>query len=53
MRTAGRLAGAVGTEQAEHGAGLDLEGDAVERAHVAAGEDLDQVVRLDGDGVEE
>ena len=42
----GRLAGAVGAEQAEHRAGLDLERDAVERAHVAAGEDLDEVVGL-------
>ena len=43
------LAGPVGAEQPEHGARLDLEGDAVEGAHVAAGEDLDEVVRLDGD----
>ena len=46
----GRLAGAVGPEQSEHGAGLDLEGDPVEGADVAAGEDLDQIVGLDGQG---
>ena len=33
----GRLAGAVGPEQAEHGAGRDLQIDAVERPHVAVG----------------
>ncbi len=32
-----RLAGAVGAEQAEHGAGRDLEVDAVERVDVAEG----------------
>ena len=43
-----RLAGTVGAEQAEHGAGLDGERDLVERPHAALGEDLHQVVGLDG-----
>ena len=41
----GRLAGAVGAEHAEHGAGRGLEVDAVERAHVA--ERLDEAARPD------
>ena len=41
------LARPVRAEQPEHGAGLHLEGDPVERAHVAAGEDLHEVVGLD------
>ena len=45
-----RLAGAVGAEQAEDGALLDVQRDAVERAHVAPGEHLDEVVRLHGEG---
>src|SRR5580704_4013280 len=45
----GGLAGAVGPEQAEVGAGLDLERDAVEGTHVAAGKHLDEVLRLHGD----
>ena len=42
----GALAGAVGAQQAEHGARLDLEVEAVERAHVAR-VGLDEAVRLD------
>jgi hypothetical protein len=44
----GRLAGAVGAEQAEDRALLDMQRHAVEGADVAAREDLDEVVRLDG-----
>ena len=43
------LARPVRTEQAQHGAGLHLERDAVEGAHLAVGEDLDEVVGLDGE----
>jgi hypothetical protein len=43
------LSGAVGSEQSEDRARLDPERDAVEGAHVPAGEHLDEVVRLDGD----
>ena len=42
------LARPVRAEQAEHGPGLDAERDTVERAHVAPGKDLDQIVRLHG-----
>ena len=44
MRTTVVLPAPFGSEQPEDGAGLDLEGDAVERPHVAAGEDLHQIV---------
>ena len=47
MRTDRGLAGPVGPEEPEHRACFDLERDAVEGAHVAAGEDLHEVVRLD------
>ena len=43
----GRLAGAVGAEQAEHGAGLDLEAEPVQGADVL-GVGLGQVAGLDG-----
>ena len=46
----GRLAGAVGAEQPEDRPLLDGERHPVERAHVALGEDLDEVVRLHGIG---
>ena len=46
----GRLARPVRSEQPEHGAGLHLKGDAVERPDVAAREDLDQVVGLHRQG---
>jgi len=44
-----RLAGAVRAQQAQHGAGLDLERHAVEGAHVAPGKDLHEVLCLHGD----
>jgi len=44
------LAGAVGTEQPENGALFDLKRDTIERTHVAAGKDLYEFVRLDGEG---
>ena len=43
------LARAVRAEQSEDGARLHLDGDAVERAHLALGKDLDEVVDLDGE----
>ena len=43
----GGLARPVRAEQPQHGAGLHLEGDPVERADVAAGEDLHELVGLD------
>ena len=45
----GGLARTVRAEQTEHRAGLHLERDAVEGPHVAAGEDLHEVVGLDGE----
>ena len=45
----GGLARPVRAEQTEHRARLDLERDAVERPHVAAGEDLHEVVGFDGE----
>ena len=44
------LAGPVGAEQAEDGARLDVQRDAVEGADVAAREHLDQIVGLHGVG---
>ena len=49
MRTAVVLPAPFGPEQPEHRAGLHLERDPVEGPHVAAGEDLHEVVRLDGE----
>jgi len=50
MRTARRLPRAVGPEEPEDGAGLDLKGEAVEGSHAPLGEDLDEVARDDGSG---
>ena len=46
MRTTVVLPAPFGPSKPEHGAGLHLEGDPVERPHVAAGEDLHEVVGL-------